>query len=101
MKWTLADVWGILAFVLMMAGITGLSWEIFRDGGWGARLIGATWQATASKPLFMLPVVIGGGALIALMVRGGLSTGKGHPFSDALVYLLMALGVYFIFRWLT
>lgn len=100
MKWTLADVWGILAFGLMLTGITGLSWEAFRDGGWGERFIGATWTATLQKPLVMLPVVIGAIFLMVMFMRGRLATGKGHPFSDALVYVLMALGVYFIYRWM-
>lgn len=101
MKWTLADVWGIFAFFLMMCGIAGLSWEIFRDDGWGGKLLGATWQATISKPMVMLPVLIGAVGIYVLATRGRLTVGKGHPFSDAIVYVLMALGLYFIFRWLT
>jgi ABC-type phosphate transport system permease subunit len=98
MKWTLADVWGVLAFFLMMAGIAGLSWETFRDDGWGERLLGATWQATMSKPMVMIPVLVGAVAVYVLSSRGRLAVGKGHPFSDAIVYALMALGVYFIYR---
>lgn len=101
MKWTLGDVWGILAFGLMLTGITGLSWEVFREGGWGERVLGATWQATIHKPMVMLPVVIGAVALLALFMRGRLTVGKGNPFSDAFVYVLMALGVYFIYRGLS
>lgn len=101
MKWTLADVWGILAFFLMMTGIAGLSWEIFREDGWGGRVLGGTWQAVASKPLVMLPVLVGGVAVFVLATRGRLTVGKGHPFSDAIVYALMALGLYFIYRWLS
>jgi ABC-type phosphate transport system permease subunit len=101
MKWTLADVWGIFAFFLMMTGIAGLSWEVFRDGGWGARFLGATWQATVHKPLVMLPVLVGGVVIFVLATRGRLTVGKGHPFSDAIVYVLMALGLIFIYRWLT
>jgi hypothetical protein len=101
MKWTLADVWGILAFVLMMTGIAGLSAEIFREGGWGGRVVGATWDATLSNPLAILPALIIGGILAALAFSGRLTVGKGHPFSDAIVYVLMALGIYFIYRWLS
>jgi hypothetical protein len=101
MKWTLADVWGILAFFLMMAGIAGLSWEIFREGGWGSQLLGVAWQATVSKPMVMLPVLVGGVAVYFMSTRGRLVVGKGHPFSDTIVYVLMALGVFFIYRWLT
>lgn len=95
MKWTLADVWGIFAFVLMLAGIAGLSWEMFRDGGWGGQMLGAT----AAKPMLAVPVVIVGGIMV-LAMRGRHSKGD-HPFSNALVYALMALGAFFIFRALT
>jgi hypothetical protein len=101
MKWTLADVWGLLAFFLMMVGIAGLSWEIFREGGWGGQLMGATWQATISKPMVMLPLLIGGYGMYMMSTRGRLTVGKGHPFSDVIVYALMALGIYFIYRWLS
>ena len=101
MKWTLADVWGVLAFFLMMAGITGLSWEAFREGGWGEQILGATWDAAKSKPMIMLPVLVGGVAIFVFATRGRLTVGKGHPFSDAIVYVLMALGLYFIYRWLS
>jgi len=101
MKWTLADVWGILAFFLMMAGIGGLSWEIFREDGWGSRLLGGTLEATLHKPMVMLPVLLVGGWIFLLATRGRLTVGKGHPFSDALVYVLMGLGLYFIYRWMS
>lgn len=101
MKWTLADVWGILAFFLMMTGIAGLSWEFFHEGGWGSQLLGAAWQATVSKPMVMIPVIIGAAAVFAMASRGRLTVGKGHNFSDAIVYALMAVGIYFIYRWLT
>lgn len=100
MKWTLADVWGILAFFLMMTGIAGLSWEIFHEGGWGQQFLGMTWQATVRKPMVMLPVLVGAVAIFVLATRGRLTVGKGHPFSDAIVYGLMALGIFFIYRWL-
>ena len=96
MKWTLADVWGVVAFVLMIAGITGLALEVFREDGWGSRLLGVT----AANPMVVLPVVLVGGGVATLIMRGKAAQGK-HPFSDALVYLLVALGVYFIYRWLT
>lgn len=101
MKWTLADVWGILAFVLMMTGIAGLSVEIFREGGWGGQVLGATWSATISNPMVLVPALIVGGGLAVLAFSGRLTVGKGHPFSDAMVYVLMALGVYFIYRWMS
>jgi hypothetical protein len=100
MKWTLADVWGIFAFLLMMIGIAGLSWEFFRDGGWGSQILGATWRATMSKPMVMIPVIIGAVGIFAMASRGRLEVGKGHKFSDAVVYALVALGVYFIYHWL-
>jgi hypothetical protein len=36
-----------------------------------------------------------------MLTRGRLTVGKGHPFSDAIVYVLMALGIYFIYRWVS
>lgn len=100
MKWTLADIWGILGFILMMAGIVGLSWEVFREGGWGGQMLGATWGAVTSKPFVIIPMVLIAGGIAYLLTRGQVKKG-GNPFSNALVYGLMALGVFFIFRALT
>jgi hypothetical protein len=101
MKRVLADVWSYVAFALMLIGITGLSFETFRDGGWGERLLGAVWAAEIKNPLMMTPVLIGGFVLVVLFLRGGLTVGKGHPLSDFFVYALMALGAFFLIRWLT
>ena len=100
MNWTLKDVWGILAFVLMMIGITGLSWEVFHEGGWGGQLLGSIWEKASTSPLLVVfALVVAGG--IASFLTSGKMGGKGNPFSEILVYVLMALGVYFIYRWVS
>jgi hypothetical protein len=96
----LGDLWSYLAFALMLVGITGLSWELFREDGWAKSFLGAVWDAEIRNPLIVTPVLIGTVFLVTLFFRGGLKVGKGNPFSDAFVYLLMAAGVYFAFKWL-
>jgi hypothetical protein len=96
----LGDLASYLAFALMLVGITGLSWEMFREDGWAKHFLGSIWDAENRSPLVVTPVVIGTAFVVFLFFRGGLKGGRKHPLSDVFVYLLMAAGIYFSIKWL-
>ena len=95
------DIWSYLAFALMLIGISGLSWDIFQEDGLAKRFLGAVWEAEVRNPVLFTPIILGGVFLVVVFFRGGFKVGQGNPFSDLLVYALMAAGVYYTYQFLS
>lgn len=95
------DIWSYIAFALMLIGITGVSWDVFQEDGLAKRFLGAVWDAEVRNPMLFTPIILGGTFLVVVFFRGGFKVGKGNPFSDLFVYVLMAAGVYYIYQFLT
>jgi hypothetical protein len=95
------DIWSYIAFALMLIGISGVSWDVFQEDGLAKRFFGAVWDAETRNPLLFTPIILGGAFLVVLFFRGGFKVGQGNPFSDLFVYILMAAGVYYGYKFLS
>lgn len=100
MKRILEEIWTYISFALMVIGIGGLSWEMFKDNGLMERYLGNIWEAEAHDVLLTTMVVGGTLLLTSIFLRGGLvMKGTKHPLGEVMVYALMACGAYFAFKW--
>lgn len=100
-KEAFANVGAIVAFALIVIGFGGLSWDVFRDGGLLERGFGLAWEAQVRNPMIMVPVLLGGLILLPMFLRGGFNPGKAkQSWADFAVYGLMAVGFYYVVRWL-
>ena len=45
--------------VLVLFGIGGFSYHLFRDNGWVETALGNLWSASIQYPLIALPVIVG------------------------------------------
>lgn len=100
MKRVLEVVWAYVSFALMLVGIAGLSWNMFKQGGWLGTFVGKVWEAESHN--FMAVAFIVGGTFAAawFFLRGGLAAaGRGHPLAEAIIYAIMASGAYFTVMW--
>jgi len=85
----------LITIVLVLAGLAGISYRTFRDGGWFMQGVGKMADAYLSYPLVGLAATV----LAVLAIRswhGRRQLGHRSKIFDYLVYLFMAAGIYFI-----
>lgn len=88
----------LLVGALILLGIGGISYHLFRDDGWISRGLGALWNAEYQAPVITVVLIIA-----AIFVFKVLRTGRtgGNPNSripDLVLFTFIATGVYFLGR---
>lgn len=95
MKRFFAVLESLVTIVLVLAGVIGVSYRSFREGGWFMQGFGKVVDAYVSYPIAAFGVTI---ALYFVYRAGHLNFAQdrsGKRF-DYIVYALMAAGIYFI-----
>lgn len=95
MKQAIAALESVITLVLVVAGIAGLAYKGFRDGGWVTTGFGKFADLLIDFPLMAL------GLMVAMFFSyrawmNRKNQGGGGKFFDLALYALMAVGVYFI-----
>ena len=85
---------------LILAGLAGLSYHIFRDGGWIEKGLGKIWDFGFEYPLMAIPVIVGAVIFGNLWRQDRLTKGRKSKLPDLIVYGLMGFGAYFIGHYL-
>ena len=85
----------LVTIVLVIAGIGGITYRTFREGGWISQGVDKIADAFSHYPLIAL------GLTVALFFAyrawaNATASGKGRGFFDLLIYVFMAAGTYFI-----
>lgn len=95
MKQFLAVLEALVTVVLVLVAIAGISYRAFRDGGWLSQGIGKLSDAYMNYPLIAISVTVA--AFFAVRAwRSRDIRGSRHRYFDYLIYVLMAVGIYFI-----
>lgn len=95
MKPFFAFVESLITVALVLAGVGGISYNCFREGGWLKQGTDKVTDAFLSYPLIAL------GVMVALFFayrawRDRRNLGRRDKVFDYLVYVFMAAGIYFI-----
>jgi hypothetical protein len=85
--------------ILVLFGITGFSYHLFRDDGWIEAAVGNVWDATLQYPLITLPVIVAAVVLGKTWNQARLAHGHTSKLPDFVIYALMAAGAVFIVRY--
>ena len=85
--------------VLVLFGIGGFSYHLFRDNGWIEIVLGNLWGVTVQYPLIMLPVIVGAVVLGKMWNQVRIAHGRATKLPDLVIYALMASGAVFIGRY--
>ena len=85
--------------VLVLFGIGGFSYHLFRDNGWIESALGNMWDVSVQYPLIALPVIVAAVYLGRLWNQSRLAHGRTSRLPDLLIYALMASGAVFIVRY--
>lgn len=91
-----------LTFALLVIGIIGLSWEVFRDDGWLEQGLGIVLDSGIQESILATPIIIGILLASIAFLRDDLFTpGKANPvISNTILYVLVACGLYFSYQWI-
>lgn len=83
--------------VLVIAGIGGMLYHIFRQAGWGSALLDRLFELYLLHPGVMIPVTVVAVIAVVVWYDWRMATGKyNRKFPTYVLYALMAAGVYFI-----
>lgn len=82
--------------ILVLAGIGGISWHLFRDDGWIEMAFGNIFKLHIQYPLIAIPVTFAAIIMLRMWRENRLAHGRLKELPNIFIYTLMALGVYFI-----
>jgi hypothetical protein len=100
MKKAVEFIQSFVVIALVLAGIGGLSYNMFRDdGGWLEAILGKLWDIGTRHTLFAVFVAIAATIVFMLWRHGKGIHGRTSKLPDLIVYAVMAAGVYFIGRY--
>jgi len=97
MKETLSSV---ATIVLMLFGIGGFSYHLFKDDGWLEAIVGNLWDATISYPLIAFPVIIAAVFFFKTFNANRAAHGTTSKVPNVVIYLMMGAGAVFVYRFL-
>lgn len=84
---------------LLLFGIVGISYHMFRDEGWIEAILGNVWSAAISYPLIVIPAIIAAGFIIRMWHQQRAAHGTTSKVPDVFIWILMGFGAVFVGRW--
>ena len=88
-----------LVIGLLLFGIIGISYHMFRDDGWVEMILGNVWGATVSYPLIVIPAILAGIFFIRMWGQQRAAHGTQSKLPDVFIWILMGFGLVFVGRW--
>jgi hypothetical protein len=88
-----------VVIVLVLFGIGGFSYHLFRDDGWVETALGNLWGVSIQYPLIALPVIVGAVFLFKTWNAARIAHGRATNLPDLAIYALMASGAVFVGRY--
>ena len=98
MKQLLDYINSFVTIGLVLAGIGGVSYNLFREGGWLGTLFGRFVDFQLENPIIAIPVTIGAVVIGKMWHDHQVAKGRTSRLPDVLVYVIMAAGVFFLWR---
>jgi len=98
MKDAIKFLFSLVYVVLIVAGLAGLSFDLFRPDGWVSHWLGNIWDAETSLIVMGIPVVVGAFIVGKNLFGGLLASSSGDKLVQAMMILLMLWGVYYIIK---
>ncbi len=89
-----------IVIALVLAGIGGLSYNLFREEGWLERTLGNIWNLDTQYSLIAVPVVVGAIIMFNLWRGGRVMHSKTSILPNLLLYAMFGAGLYFIGRYI-
>lgn len=101
MKQIFEYVQSFVVIGLMLAGIGGVCYDLFKEGGWLGKILGKFWDAQVEYPMVAIPVTIAVVVIGKMWYDRQIEKGRTSKLPNVLIYVVMAAGVYYIWRFAT
>jgi choline-glycine betaine transporter len=101
MKTLLSTLGSILVGGLILLGIGGIAYHLFRDDGWISQGLGALWKASYQAPVMTIILIIA--ALFVFKALYGAQIGgkRESKIPDFVLFAFIATGIFFLGRLIT
>ena len=98
MKQIYEYVSSFVTIALILAGIGGAAYHMFKEGGWLSILFGKWWNAQIDNPMIAVPVTIAVLFFGKLWYDYNVAKGYTSKLPNILIYIVMAAGFFFIWQ---
>ena len=98
MKQLLDYVTSFITIGLVLAGLGGVSYNMFKEGGWLGAFFNKFVDFQIDNPMIAIPVTIGTVFIGKMWYDHQIAKGHTSKMPDVLVYVIMAAGLFFLWR---
>ncbi len=91
----LSSILAMLRMALMLIGIFGITFELFRENGWLSKLLGGIIDSTANMLLIVVALL---GLWLLNRMLSSPNKSETKKIGDMPMYIMMAIGVFYIYR---
>jgi hypothetical protein len=85
---------------LLLAGLGGVAWHMFKENGWLGKILGKIWDVQMQNPVVAIPLTLAVLFIGKLWYDHNRAKGYTSKLPDVLIYVIMAAGVYFIYEFI-
>jgi hypothetical protein len=86
---------------LILLGIGGVAYHLFRDGGWMSQGLGALWEAHYQAPIMTVVLIVAAIFVIKALYSKQIGGNRDSKLPDFILFTFIAVGIFFFGRWLT
>ncbi len=90
-----------LVGALILLGIGGIAYHLFRDGGWISQGLGALWEAHYQAPIMTILLIIAAIFVIKTLHSAQIGGKRESKIPDFVLFAFIATGIFFLGRLLT
>jgi hypothetical protein len=90
-----------VTIALILAGIGGVAYHMFKENGWLSTVLGKIWDIQMENPVVAIPVTLAALFIGKMWYDHNRLKGYTSKLPDILIYVIMAAGVYFIWQFFT
>lgn len=91
----------VLVGALILLGIGGIAYHLFRDDGWISSGLGALWEAQYQAPVMTIVLVIAGIYVFRTLYKSQIGGKRESKIPDFVLFAFIATGIFFLGRLVT
>lgn len=88
----------VLVGALILLGIGGIAYHLFRDDGWLAQGLGALWEAHYQTPILVIILIVAAFFVVRTLHSSQIGGKRESKIPDLILFLFIAVGLYFLGR---